>query len=63
MTPRISFWLAVMMSLVMSLTAFVLGAGLGFFGRDMIKYDACLDRINYDKNLWHLCDTKPPRAP
>jgi hypothetical protein len=43
--------------------AFVLGVGFGWFVRDELKYDACLDRISYDKNRWHLCDTKEPRAP
>jgi hypothetical protein len=56
MRRRISLWLA----MVISLIGFLAGSVVGWAARDMSKYDACLDRISYDKNRWHLCDTKEP---
>ena len=43
--------------------ALVVGVWIGWTAREVKAYDSCLDRINYDKALWHLCDKKEPRAP
>jgi hypothetical protein len=48
--------------LVAAIRAFIVGVA-GWFLHDLVRYDACLDRINYDKALWHLCDAKEPRKP
>jgi len=42
---------------------FVAGVTVGWTAREVAAYDNCLDRINYDKALWHLCDSKEPRTP
>ncbi len=41
---------------------FLVGVTVGWTARELATYDNCLDRINYDKALWHLCDNKEPRA-
>jgi hypothetical protein len=56
MKPQVSLLAAI----VISLTAFLAGSFIGWSVRDFVKYDACLDRIDYVKSLWHLCDTKEP---
>jgi hypothetical protein len=45
------------------LLTFVAGVTVGWTAREMTAYDNCLDRINSDKALWHLCDSKEPRDP
>ncbi len=46
---------------LLTLLALVVGVWIGWTVREMFAYDNCLDRINYDKALWHLCDAKEPR--
>jgi ABC-type dipeptide/oligopeptide/nickel transport system permease subunit len=49
---KVRLWVAV-------LTAFLalsVGAWLGWTVHSVAGYDACLDRIDYDKTLYHLCD-------
>jgi len=36
------------------LVALLLAVCWFFYG--LIRFDACLDRINYDRALWHLCE-------
>jgi hypothetical protein len=42
---------------------FVAGVMVGWTAREVAAYDNCLDQINYDKALWHLCGSKEPRHP
>ncbi len=45
------------------LLTFVAGVTVGWTAREVAAYDNCLDRINYDQALWHLCDSKESRDP
>ena len=38
----------------------LVGIGVGWTARGVAGYDGCLDRIDYDKSLYHLCDHKAP---
>jgi hypothetical protein len=48
-------------ALLIALLMLFVDIWLGWTIRGVGAYDACLDRINYDMALWHLCDQKEPR--
>jgi hypothetical protein len=47
---------------IVSILMLLMGIFIGWATREEAAYDNCLDRINYDKAFWHLCDNREPRA-
>ncbi|WP_166802355.1 hypothetical protein [Microvirga pakistanensis] len=35
----------------------------GWLLYEIARFDACLDRFNYDKALWHRCEEDPAYRP